>query len=96
MNLKPFLKQLQAVCRDNNVAMLGVFGSVARGEDTRKSDVDLFVRFTESPDYIELIQLENKFIKILGKKVDLVTEGAMHPLIKKRAMQDLRVLYEAA
>ncbi len=96
MNLKPFLEQLHQVCRENNVAMLGVFGSVARGEDTPESDVDLLVKFAESPDFIELIRLENKFIELFGKKVDLVTEGFLHPRIKENALKDLKILYEAA
>lgn len=96
MDLKPFLKQLRKVCRENNVAMLGVFGSVARGEDTPESDIDLLVRFSESPDFVELIRLEDKFNKLLGRKVDLVTEGFLHPLIKDNAIKDLKLLYEAA
>ena len=35
------------ICRRNDVAMLGVFGSVARGEATEQSDVDLLVRFSK-------------------------------------------------
>jgi predicted nucleotidyltransferase len=31
------------ICRQNDVAMLGVFGSMARGEATHDSDVDLLV-----------------------------------------------------
>ena len=82
MNLKPFLKQLQAVCRDNNVSMLGVFGSVARGDDTPESDIDL------------LVKLEDKFKDIFGRKVDLATEGALHPLIRQGVFSDLKVIYE--
>lgn len=74
--------------------MLGVFGSVARGEDTAESDIDLLVKFSESPDFVELIKIEEKFVEILGKKVDLVTEGFLHPRIKDNALKDLKILYE--
>ena len=33
------------ICRQNDVVMMGVFGSMARGESTRQSDVDLLVEF---------------------------------------------------
>ena len=94
MNLTKFKKQLEVICRENNIAMLGVFGSVARGEDTPESDVDLLVQFSETPDFIELMRLEERFVKIFGKKVDLVTEGFLHPLIKENALKDLKILYE--
>jgi len=48
MNLNHFREQLNELCRQNNIEMLGAFGSVARGEDTPESDVDLLVRFEKS------------------------------------------------
>ena len=74
--------------------MLGVFGSVARGEDTPESDVDLLVKFDETPDFIEFIRLENQFIELLNRKVDLVTEGFLHPSIRQNALRDLKIIYE--
>jgi uncharacterized protein len=94
MDLKPKMERLHEICRKNNVAMLGVFGSVSRGEDTAESDIDLLVKFTETPSFIELIQVEDKFAELLEKKVDLVTEGCLHPVIKDNALKDLKILYE--
>jgi predicted nucleotidyltransferase len=94
MDLTPFLKQLSQLCRENNVAMLGVFGSVARGDDTNKSDVDLLVKFKKPVSLIDLIKLEDKFVETLGRKIDLGTEDGLHPLIHKSVMSDLRVIYE--
>ena len=94
MDLKPFLKQLHAVCRTSNVAMLGVFGPVARGEDTPESDIDLLVKLSKPIGFIELIQLEDKLKEIFGRKVDLATEGALHPLIRQGVFNDLKVIYE--
>ena len=92
LNLK--LQKIREICRENGVAMLGVFGSVARGEDTPESDVDLLVKFDETPDFIEFIRLENQFIELLNRKVDLVTEGFLHPSIRQNALRDLKIIYE--
>lgn len=94
MDLKPFLKQLRRLCQENNVEMLGVFGSVARGEDTKKSDVDMLVKFSKPIGLIELISLEDRFVEVLGRKVDLATEGSLHPLIRQNVLNDLNVIYE--
>lgn len=94
MNLDGFRKQLEEICRQNKISMLGVFGSVARGEDTPESDVDLLVRFEKVPGLLEFIRLEDKFVEVLGKKVDLATEESLHPLIRENVLSDLKILYE--
>jgi predicted nucleotidyltransferase len=94
MNLQPKLKKLREICQQNKISMLGVFGSVARGEDTVESDVDLLVRFDESPGLLDFIRLEDKFVEVLEKKVDLATEDSLHPLIRQNVLDELKILYE--
>ena len=94
MNLKPVMNRLRAACHAKNVAMLGIFGSVARGEDTPNSDVDLLVRLNKPVGFVEFIALEDTFKEILGRNVDLATESSLHPLIRKNVLADLQVIYE--
>jgi predicted nucleotidyltransferase len=94
MNLDKFRKRLEEICRQNGVAMLGVFGSVARGEETPESDVDLLVKLSKPVGLIEFIRLEDKFVEIFKRKVDLATEESLHPLIRQNVFNDLKVLYD--
>ena len=94
MNLNKFKKKLEEICQQNGVAMLGVFGSVARGEDTPESDVDLLIKLDKPVGLIEFIRLEDKFVEVLKRKVDLATEESLHPLIRQNVLKDLKVLYE--
>ena len=94
MDLNSKLHKIREICHENGVAMLGVFGSVARGEDTPESDIDLLVKFDETPDFIEFIRLENQFIELLNRKVDLVTEGFLHPFMRPNVLKDLKIIYE--
>ena len=94
MNLEPLMNRLRTACRDNGVAMLGIFGSVARGEDTANSDVDLLVRLSKPVGFVEFIALEDKFKEIFGREVDLATEASLHPLIRENVLADLQVIYE--
>lgn len=73
------------------IKTLGIFGSVARGDDTLKSDVDILVEFYESKsiDLFEFIDLEENLGKLLRKKVDLVTKRALKPVIKKYILNDV-------
>ena len=94
MNLEPVMNRLRAACHAKDVAMLGIFGSVARGEDTPNSDIDLLVRLNKPVGFVEFIALEDTFKEILGRNVDLATESSLHPLIRKNVLADLQVIYE--
>jgi len=75
-----------------------VFGSYARGEDTRRSDVDVMVRFDKNArvslfDYTGImIDLED----LLHKKVDLVEEGQLRRWAQESAENDKILVYERA
>jgi predicted nucleotidyltransferase len=72
---------------------VGIFGSFARGENKKDSDIDILVEFKESPSLLTIIKLENDLSKILGIKVDLVTIGALkNKRIKKSINKDLIII----
>ncbi len=81
-NNLPFLKQ------NYHVARLGVFGSVARDEQTEKSDVDMLVEFNSPVGFFDFIKLENFLSEILKQKVDLVTKNALKPIIKDEILKE--------
>lgn len=83
------------ICRDNDVAMLGVFGSMARGETNEQSDIDLLVEFSKRKSFLALVSLERKMSSALGRKVDLLTEAAISPYLRDCIKRDLKVIYEA-
>jgi predicted nucleotidyltransferase len=86
-------EEITNICQENDVVMLAVFGSVARGEVTEQSDVDLLVRFSERKSLLALVRLERVFSETLGRKVDLLTEAAISPYIRDHILNDLQVLY---
>lgn len=86
---------LTEICRHNDISMLAVFGSMARGDATDRSDVDLLVRFSTRKSLLELVRVERQVSTALGRKVDLVTEAAISPYLQDRVKEDLRVIYGA-
>lgn len=78
----------QADLRQFGVTSLALFGSAARDELEKRSDVDVLVTFSEitSDNYFELkIFLES----LLGRKVDLVTPRAIKPRMMPYIQEDL-------
>jgi hypothetical protein len=71
------------------VKNIGVFGSYVRGEQRKRSDVDILVTFRGAVDFIQFIQLENHLSALLGVRVDLVTKGALKPYIGKHILEEV-------
>jgi predicted nucleotidyltransferase len=65
---------------------LRVFGSVARGEAGPESDVDFLVEMEPNRTYLDIGALLMDLQDLLGRKVDLVTERALHTAIKKQVL----------
>lgn len=87
--------RIAEICRNNDVAMVGVFGSLVRGEASEGSDIDLLVRFGKRKSLLEAVRLERELSTALGRKVDLLTEGAISPYLRERILGELQVIYEA-
>lgn len=65
-----------------------VFGSVARGEDTATSDVDLLVDLEEGVGLLDLIGLERELSKLLGVAVDVVPADTLKPRVRPRVLAE--------
>ncbi|MEM2939901.1 MAG: nucleotidyltransferase family protein [Candidatus Bathyarchaeia archaeon] len=71
------------------VKEIGVFGSFVRGEQRKRSDVDLLVEFEEPPSLFEFLDLEEYLSKLLDLKVDLVSKDALKPIIGERILKEV-------
>ena len=71
------------ICSKNGINYLGLFGSTARGEARKDSDVDLLVKFDDESKIglFDLDRIQRELEMRFGKKVDLVTK--MNKYIKK-------------
>ena len=54
-----------------------VFGSVARGEASKKSDIDFLVEFEPDSSLFDLLRLTEELQKLLGHPVDVVSAGGL-------------------
>ena len=90
------VKQIGAYFATQPVQRAWLFGSYARGEETPQSDVDIlfipdrsqhFSLFTMGGMYEDLKEL-------LGKEVDLITEGGLMPFARESADRDKILIYE--
>lgn len=69
-----------------------LFGSVARGEATAESDVDLLVKAGESTSAWFPSGLIQDLQELLGRRVDVVTEAALHWTLRDRILKEAEPL----
>jgi len=77
------------ILRAGGATKAELFGSVARGEATESSDVDILVQLPEDQSLLDVIHLKNELEDVLGTKVDLVEYDAIKPIIRQYVMQNL-------
>ena len=88
--LQRLKQQIVPVLRKHDVIRAGIFGSYARGEQKKKSDVDLLIRFNsrKKKSYFDLIEIELELHELILKKMDVHTYNALHPLLKQRILKE--------
>ena len=92
------LDQILSVLKDEmpyfrsryQIESLRVFGSYARGEQSKDSDLDLLVRFEKNAQLtlIDYIDLRDELSKLLSVKIDLVDESTLKPLIGENILRE--------
>jgi len=70
---------LRRIAEDAGYGELAVFGSVARGEATDESDVDLLVKAPEGTSSFGFVKFKQLIEQVLGREIDLVDHGALKP-----------------
>ncbi|KKT33861.1 MAG: polymerase beta domain protein region protein [Candidatus Gottesmanbacteria bacterium GW2011_GWB1_44_11c] len=69
---------------------LGIFGSVARGNQTVSSDVDILVEFSKPISLFKFLELEEILTGLLGRKVDLVSKKSLKPNIGRNILREVQ------
>ena len=65
-----------------------IFGSVARGQDTPESDVDILVDLSPRSSLVTLGRLERELSDVLGVSVDVVPADDLRPAVRAEAEQE--------
>ncbi|MFI5329645.1 MAG: nucleotidyltransferase family protein [Desulfobaccales bacterium] len=96
MNMTELLRLKKAdvrrIARQHGAINLRVFGSVARGEATEGSDLDLLVEMEPGRSLLDLVAIKQDLEDLLGCKVDVVTEAAVSPYLRERVLNEAVLL----
>lgn len=88
------LRANQRLFEQNGVTYIGLFGSQARGDVTRGSDIDLLFDYDKPISLFDIASLKISLEKSLKQEVDLVSRRALKPGFKEYIERDLQIVYE--
>ena len=92
-DLEDIKKKALPILKEAGVTRSSVFGSYARGENKKNSDIDLLIDFPRGKGLFEFVGLQQKLEEVLGKKVDLGEYSTLKPRIKDNVLsQQVRIL----
>jgi uncharacterized protein len=84
--------QIKAIAAKYDVHEVQLFGSLARGEQTVTSDVDLMINPPETLSLFSFVHLQSELQELIGVKTDLATKNNIHPFIKDRVFHEAIIL----
>lgn len=80
--------KLDKIFKNYGVNKAAVFGSAARGEAKKSSDIDILVEFSGEKSLLDLVGLKFDLEKIFKKKVDITTYNALHPFMRESILKE--------
>jgi predicted nucleotidyltransferase len=95
MGKRAIIEALRHYFSTQPVLKAWLFGSFSRGEETKDSDVDIMVSLDKSkPIGLKFFGMWNDLEELLGRKVDLVSEGTLLPFAQESVERDKILVYE--
>lgn len=87
---------IQAFCERYPVRKLSLFGSVLRDDFAPDSDVDILIEFEPESGvtYLDLVTMQDELAAIMGRRVDLLTPGALSRYFRQQVLDTAVALYE--
>lgn len=82
-------ENLSMVSKSFYVSKIGLFGSFVKDTVTENSDIDILVDFSKPITIFTFIELEDFLTVELGRKIDLVSEKGLKPIIKTKILREV-------
>jgi hypothetical protein len=85
--LKEKRDQILAIAKQHGARNVRVFGSLARGEGKRDSDLDVLLELEPGRSLLDIVAIKQDLEDLLNTKVDVVTETAVSPYIRDQILR---------
>lgn len=89
-------EKLAGICKKEDIIFMAVFGSFIRGQQTKKSDIDIAIEFAKNSgkSLLDLVRIEDELTRIFKRKVDLGIFSSLNPHIIEDVKKEMQIIYE--
>ncbi|HKC54935.1 MAG TPA: nucleotidyltransferase family protein [Vicinamibacterales bacterium] len=87
-SLRRYRGEILDVAARHGARNVRVFGSVARGDDHEGSDVDVLIDVEPGRTLLDVIALEQDLQQLLGRNVEVLTDGGLSPYLQQRILAE--------
>ncbi|MBL7078199.1 nucleotidyltransferase family protein [Candidatus Shapirobacteria bacterium] len=94
MTIQDISAKIIPTLKSQGVVKAAIFGSCARGDTKKSSDIDLLIEYGERKSLLDLVGLKLDLEDMLKRRVDLLTYGCIHPLLKDIILKEQEIIYE--
>ena len=94
-NLKTIKPKIIHLLKMNGIRKAGIFGSYARGEEKRNSDIDILIEIPKNKKFslLDFVGLKQDLEDSTGKKIDLVEYAVIKPRLQEDILkEEVRIL----
>jgi predicted nucleotidyltransferase len=88
--LRKHRNEILALAKQHGVENVRVFGSVARGEETPDSDIDLLIAMRYDVDPFGFLRFRREVAALMGRDVDVVFEKGIYHRLRDAILQEAR------
>lgn len=89
MSIKDIKRKINPILKRSDVKKASLFGSVAKNEAKKNSDIDVLIEFKkDNKSLFDLVGLKIELEEKLNKKVDVLTYDSLHPLLRDIILKD--------
>jgi uncharacterized protein len=86
--LKDEREEILRIAASHGAQNVRVFGSLARCEAGPDSDIDILVELDPGRSLLDIIAIKQDLEDLMGCEVDVVTEAAISPYIRKQVLKE--------
>jgi len=86
--IEQYRDQIRMLALRRGLLNVRLFGSMTREDATEESDVDLLVELEAGRSGLALGGFLEDVSDLLGRRVDVVTENALHPRIREKVLNE--------
>jgi predicted nucleotidyltransferase len=80
--------EIERLARRHGAHDVRIFGSVARGEDTELSDIDVLVEMSDEASLLDLVLLQQALETALNRRADVLSLSGINPYLRDRILAE--------